>query len=255
MQNNDSLLESKHKFRLFVTASFSSLVKLKQEGDKSSFNKLVLEIIPELRKYINGRLSTAIQKGSFPRGKYKADEFIDQLFIEIYYNIEEVESQEYFYLWLYKRVNQLLDDSIDEEEFDDFFFKNIDDYSKPEWDEMEENFSIDGGGDLLLIEELDDLSYNHNDYVLNHVFVEDKEKKIVEKIDKELSAEQIKKHIAMVLYSLPERMRRVFELTAENIELEEIAELEDKDIEEVQQLFSEAKEALRTSFFNRDALG
>jgi len=120
---------------------------------------------------------------------------------------------------------------------------------------MEENFSIDGGGDLLLIEELDDLSYNHNDYVLNHVFVEDKEKRIVEKIDKELSAEQIKKHIAMVLYNLPERMRRVFELTAENIELEEIAELEDKDIEEVQQLFSEAKEALRTSFFNRYALG
>ena len=80
-------------------------------------------------------------------------------------------------------------------------------------------------------------------------------RKRVEKIDKELSAEQIKKHIAMVLYSVPERMRRVFELTAENIELEEIAELEDKDIEEVQQLFSEAKEALRTSFFNRYALG
>lgn len=254
MQSNASLSQNKKEFRLFVTTSFSNLVQFKEEGDKTSFNKLVLEIIPELRRYVNGRLSTALQKGHFPKGKYKADDFIDQLFIEIYDHIEAVENQEYFYLWLYKKVNQLLDDSIVEEEFDDVFFQNIDDYSKPEWDEMEEKFSTDGGGDLLLIEELDDLSYNHNDYELNHVFVEDKEKELIEKLDKELSAEKVQRHIAMVLYNLPSKMRSVFELTTlQHMGMEEVAELQNSTLEAVKELYHGAQKALRLSFLNRYA--
>jgi RNA polymerase sigma factor (sigma-70 family) len=240
------------KFRLFVTATFPSLVQLKKEGDKASFSKLVLDIIPEIRKYVNRKLRRALKKGSFPKGKYKADDFIDQLFIEIYDNIEEVEKEEYFYLWLYKKVNELLEDSILEEEFDDFFFKNIDDYSKPEWDEMQENFSTDGDGDLMLIEELDDMSYNHNDYILNQVFIENKEKGIIEKIDEKLSAEKVQRHIAMVLHNLPPRMRNVFELNAKyQFEIEEIAHLQNKTIEEVKKLFKDAQKALRLSFLNR----
>tara|TARA_B110000503_G_scaffold136286_1_gene218351 strand:+ start:102 stop:911 length:810 start_codon:yes stop_codon:yes gene_type:complete len=257
MQSNTSLSQNKKEFRLFVTTSFSNLVQLKEEGDKASFNKLVLEIIPELRRYVNGRLSTALQKGHFPKGKYKAEDFIDQLFIEIYDHIEAVENQEYFYLWLCKKVNQLLDDSIVEEEFDDVFFQNIDDYSKPEWDEMdemEEKFSTNGGGDLLLIEELDDLSYNNNDYELNHVFVEDKEKELIEKLDKELSAEKIQRHIAMVLHNLPSKMRSVFELTTQQqMGLEEVAELQNSTLEAVKELYHDAQEALRLSFLNRYA--
>jgi hypothetical protein len=95
-----------------------------------------LKIIPEIRKYVNGQLNTAIKKGHFLKNKFKADDIIDQLFITIYDNIEEVQNEKYFYLWLFKKSNDLLDDIIVEEEFDEFFFKNIDDYSKPEWDEM-----------------------------------------------------------------------------------------------------------------------
>ena len=255
MQSNASLSQNKKEFRLFVTTSFSNLVQLKEEGDKASFNKLVLEIIPEIRKYVNGKLNAAILKGHFPKGKYKADDFIDQLFIEIYDHIEEVENQEYFYLWLYKKINQLLEDSIVEEEFDDFFFKNIDDYSKPEWDEMEEKFSADGGGDLLLIEELDDSSYNHNDYVLNHVFVEDKEKELIEKLDNKLSAEEIQRHIALVMYNLPSTMRNVFELTSQqHLKLEEVAELQNISLETVKELYNDAQKALRLSLLNRYAI-
>ena len=125
MQSNASLSQNKKEFRLFVTTSFSNLVQLKEEGDKASFNKLVLEIIPEIRKYVNGKLNAAILKGHFPKGKYKADDFIDQLFIEIYDHIEEVENQEYFYLWLYKKINQLLEDSIVEEESMISFLKTL----------------------------------------------------------------------------------------------------------------------------------
>ncbi|MEZ7505557.1 sigma-70 family RNA polymerase sigma factor [Flavobacterium sp. Arc2] len=252
MQTDISYYSNKKEFRVFVSDSFQDLIQLKNEGDEPNFNALVLKIMPEIKKYVTGQLNTAIKKGHFSKNKFKADDIIDQLFITIYDNIEDVKHEKDFYLWLFKKTNELLDDIIVEEEFDEFFFKNIDDYSKPEWDEMQENYSTDGGGDLLMIEELDDMSYNHNDYTLNHVFVEDNQKALIEKIDKDISAEEIQNHIAMVLHNLPYSMRNVFELfNSQQLELEEIAQIRNNTLEEVEQLLNEAKKIIQVSLLNR----
>jgi hypothetical protein len=187
MKTYVSYYQNKKDFRVSVSDSFQNLIKLKKEGEKDSFDKLLLNIIPKIRKYINGKLNTLVNQGDFCKDKFEADDFIDQLFIEIYDNIEEVENENSFYFWIFKKINYLLEDVAVKEEFDNLFFKNIDDYSKPEWDEMQEEFSTDADGDLLMIDELDDISYNHNDYELNHVFVENTENLIIEKIDKTLS--------------------------------------------------------------------
>lgn len=252
MQTNISYSKNKEEFRLFVTSSFTDLIKLKKQGNKASFNALVLKIMPQIRQYINTQLNAAIRKGNFSKNKYKANDIIDQLFIEIYDHIEDVKQENDFYFWLFKKTNDLLDDIIVEEEFDDFFFKNIDTYSKPEWDAMQEKYSTDGGGDLMLIEDLDDMSYNHNDYTLNHLFIENTEKDLVEKIDKDLSDKEIQNHISMVLHNLPNAMRNVFELsTMQHLDLEEIAQIRNTTFKEVEQLLKDAKKALQLSFFNR----
>ena len=254
MQTNMSYYQNKKEFRLFVANTFSNLLQLKKEGDQASFNELVLKIMPQIRQYVNRQLNIAIKKGHFSKNKYKADDIIDQLFIEIYDNIEDVQNEKEFYLWLFKKTNDLLSDIIVEEEFDDLFFKNIDDYSKAEWDAMQEKYSSDADGDghLRMIEEFDDMSYNHNDYTLNHVFIEDKEKVLTEKIDKDLSEEQIQSHIAMVLSNLPLAMQNVFELfTNEHFKLEEIAVIRNSTVEAVEKHLNDTKKALQASFFNR----
>ncbi|MCK0131616.1 sigma-70 family RNA polymerase sigma factor [Flavobacteriaceae bacterium F08102] len=187
MKNTAHNSAQQNTYRVLVTETFTSLVQLKKNKDKTSFNKQFLAISPELKKYIVNRLNSAIKKGHFSKNKYNVDDVLDQLFIEVYDAIDQFDNEDEFYIWLFKQTNQLLDDMIDEEKFDDQFLKNIDDYSKPEWDEMQEHYSTDGGGDLLLIEELDDMSYNHNDYTLNDVFIEDKETGLIDKIDKGLS--------------------------------------------------------------------
>ena len=252
MKTNISYYQNKQEFRLFVKQSYSSLVKLKSEGDKTAFNSLVLKILPTLKNYINRGLNVFISKGNFSKGKYKADDIIDQLFIEIYDHIEEVRHENDFYSWLYLKTNELMEDIQVEEEFNDFFFKNIDNYSKPEWDAMEEKYSTDADGDLLLIEELDDSSYNHNDYDLKPVFIEDNEVEFISKIDKHLNQDTVKNHTAFLLHNLPYAMRHVFELfTNESLSLEEIAIVRKTTIEEVKQLLHDAKRVLQVSLFNR----
>ncbi|MFD2542278.1 RNA polymerase sigma factor [Lacinutrix gracilariae] len=252
MKTDINFYTNKNEYRLFVKQSYSSLIQLKKEGDKKAFNDLVLKILPTLRNYINRGLHVFISKGNFSKGKYKADDIIDQLFIEIFDHIEEVEKEDDFYAWLYLKIDELMEDIQVEEEFNDFFFKNIDTYSKPEWDEMQEKYSTDGDGDLMLIEELDDISYNHNDYDLNAVFIEDNEVEFISTIDKKLNEDTVKKHTALVLHNLPYAMRHVFELfTNEHLSLEEIALIKKSTLEEVKQLLQDAKQALQVSLFNR----
>ncbi|TXD84457.1 sigma-70 family RNA polymerase sigma factor [Subsaximicrobium wynnwilliamsii] len=249
---NTETYSQKSNFRIVVEHTYLKLVKSKKQDDKVTFNQQLLKILPEVKKYINGRLNTAIKKGHFSKGKYKADDFSDQLFIEIYDHIETIKDEKDFYLWVFKKTNELLEDTIIEEEFDDLFFQNIDDYSKPEWDAMQEKFSTDGDGDLLMIEELDDSSYNHNDYTLNHVFIENDEKEMTEKLDKDLSEEAVNLHIQMVLHNLPVSMRTVFELsTQQRLGINEIAQVIDSTVKEVEQLLKDARNALQISLFNR----
>lgn len=239
-------------FRTITESTYQKLLKSKQAKDTAAFNEHVVQLMPELKHYINKQLATAIKKGHFTKSKYKAADIIDQLFIEIYDHIEEVSHANSFVVWLYKKTNELLDDIIVEEEFDELFFKNIDDYSAPEWDAMEEEFSIDGGGDFVMVEDLDDLSYNHNDYTLNHVFVEDDEKQLIEKIDADLSAKQIKNHIALVLHNLPPTMRTVFELSVDKqLEVAEVAKIRKSTVGEVENLLKDAQKALQSSFLSR----
>ena len=87
---------------------------------------------------------------------------------------------------------------------------------------------------------------------MNHVFIEDDKKQLIDKLDKELGEENIRKHAEMVLHNLPLPMRTVFELATEyQFTLEEIAIIRNQRFEEVSQLMEDARKNLEASFFNR----
>ena len=103
-----------------------------------------------------------------------------------------------------------------------------------------------------MIEELDDISYPKNDYVLDHVFVEDNKQKLQDKLDRDLDEEDLRRHMKMVLHNLPLPMRTVFELATEyEFTLGEIAEIQNESLDQVRQLFDNAKKSIEHSFFNR----
>ena len=115
MRKTATYYQYQKEFRVFIETTFQDLVKLKEKGDKVSFYTQLLKILPKIKKYIAGSLNSAIKKGHFSKNKYKADDFIDQLFIEIYDHIDEVEKDNHFYLWLFKKTNELIENTIVEE--------------------------------------------------------------------------------------------------------------------------------------------
>ncbi|MFC4634607.1 RNA polymerase sigma factor [Dokdonia ponticola] len=252
MANQTAYYKSRKELQISIKQALPSLVKLKKEKNRIAFNQLLLEILPEIRRYIIKKVHNAIQKGHFSKNKHTANDFIDQLFIEVYDHIEDFSNEDEFYVWLYKKTNELIDDVITEEEFDNLFFQNIDDYSKNEWDQMQEKYTVESDGDLIMKEELNDISYHKDTYKLDDVFIENTEKELVQKIDKTLHQEEVDRHIQMVFHNLPLPMQNVFELfTKQHLTLSEIAEIRKTTIEEVQQLLHDARKSLKVSFSKR----
>jgi hypothetical protein len=162
----------KRTFQLFTQKMFDPIVQKKERINHKYFDMLMEKILPAIRRYIAKRLDHAIKNDLIPEGKYKVEDFIDELYIVAYDHIVEVQEDTHLYKWLLRKAKELMEDTIIEVDFDHTFFKNIDDYTKYEREEMVEKYSIDGNGDLVMEEELDDLSYAKNDYELEEAFIE-----------------------------------------------------------------------------------
>ena len=252
MKESVNIFQSQREFHVFVANSFSDLIRLKKEGDLKAFNQLLLKTMPEVRRYVQKNLNHAVVKGKIDRNRYKADDIIDQLFIEVYDHLDEINNKNELHAWMFNKVDELLETIFVEEEFDALFLENIDTYSQHEWESMQEKFTTDGDGDLIMNEELDDISYAKDDYVLNHIFVGDDDQKVLLQLDKELGAENIRKHSEMVLYHMPKQMRRVFELFTEHqFGMAEIAKIHNSTVQEIESLLKTARKSLRTSFIKR----
>ena len=240
------------RFQLLATKSFSQLSKMKEQDDRESFNQLMVEIMPSVQLYLNQLLTSAIRTGQLPSGKYKVDDFSDEVFIAAYDRFEEVKDESKFREWLFKLAYDIWDNIKTEQEFDNFFFTNIDQYTQVEWDSMEEKYSIDGDGDLVPDEEADEPVFKHYDYTLKDVFVEDNEEDFIEKISRELNSEQIISHINLILKKLPVQLKSAFELSRKlGFELEQIAKIKDIPLEEVQENVRTVEGYVRTSFEKR----
>lgn len=251
MENSTANYKNKKAFHLFVAQSYTDLVQLKREDKKEEFNSLLLKVMPEVKRYIIRKLNTAMSKNLIPRGKYKPEDIMDQLFIEVYDHFDEIKSKEDFHPWLFKKADSLLDEIKTDEEFGTLFLDNIDSYAQAEWDSMAEKFSVDGDGDYVMMEELDDISYKRHDYILKNIFLEDS-RDMMAKLDKDLGKENIRKHTEMVLHHLPADMRTVFELFTEHqFEASEISKILNREIREIEQLLEDARSSLETTFYKR----
>jgi RNA polymerase sigma factor (sigma-70 family) len=242
--------------KLIISQIESYWVKLsstKDENNKESFNSIMLTLIPEIRKYLNHSLKVQLKKGNILKEKHKVDEFINDLFIEAYDTFSEFDNYNEFSNWLYTKLDEIIEDASVQDQFDDLFFKNIDSYTQVEWDSMEEEYTVDGGGDFVMKEELDVNSSSDNySYALDDVFIEKKDQELIEEIDQALNNERINKHINMVLYNLPISNRNLFDLAVtQKLSLDNIAKVKKLSVNKVDTVLNEIRDNIRMSFAHR----
>ena len=242
----------KNVYHIQIQESFFVLRNLKKENKQDAFKDKFMKLLPAIKQYIKNSMEAASKKELLKQQGYSVDDFVNDLYIYVYDHIEELDNEKDFHIWLFKAIDTLIQDALIDEEFDDFFFKDIDEYSKPEWDAMEEEFSTDGDGDLVMLDELDDTSLGKNNYELKDIFIEDNEKELTAKLEKELSKKRVNAHTQMVLKKLPIATQSVFDLhTLRGFDTKEIAHIKRMQVQKVDALLQEALDLLKSSFKSR----
>jgi len=252
MKNTLHYDKKQAEFHRFVSDNFETLKRLREEDKRRAFNELLLKVLPDIRRYITRGLRIALEKGVISHNKFKPEDLFDQLIIDVYDDLDEVRDKEEFHAWLFKKAEKLLDDMEVEEEFESYFYDNIDDYSRAEMEEMKEAFSTDGDGDLVMMEELDDISYKNHHYLLKNIYLDDGHEDMMALIDTDTPQNRTQRHLDSVLFQLPPNMRSVFELATEQLfSTEDIARIKGVSLERIEKTLDRARELLRDSLKDR----
>jgi len=248
MNTRDKKSNWKTSFSALIKEAFPKLKAYRKAEDVMQFNKVLSVILSGVKKYMAGQLNRAVRNGIVPRNKYRVEELLDELYLVTYEHIHEID-EENLLTWLFQKSDELLSNIFKEEAFRKVYVENIDDLTKPEWDEMEEKMTTDADGDLILEEELDDISYPKNDYVLDDILVRHIEKGIYDKLSKDLSEKEIHQQIDFTLHHLPIMLQSIFDLSVVyQFSPDEIAEIKKMPVDEVRRHLAQAKKSIQLRF-------
>lgn len=249
MKNTLHYDQRQAEFHRYVNESFQTLKRLRAEDKKRAFTELLLKVLPDVKRYITRGLRIALSKGVISHNKYKPEDLFDQLIIDIYDKLDEVRDTDEFHAWLFQKADKLLEDMEVEEEFATYFYDDIDAYSRAEQEQMKEEYSTDGDGDLVMLEELDDISYKNREFVLQNIFLDDSHEELMALLERKEVQKDPERLLESAIFNLPPVMRSVFELASEQFfTTADIALIKGISVERIDKMLTRARDLLQDTF-------
>lgn len=152
----------------------------------TELGKKILSVVPQLHPYVKHRLYTVETSGIVPKNMYRINGIIDDAilkFYELYEKPGEVAmGQQEIKLKLFKLVNERFDELRENESWHLDTLSTSEILSK-ELDLLEEKFKLGLHEDLVMDEELDDISYHQNDSHKEKFLYDDAEHNIIKSLD------------------------------------------------------------------------
>ena len=226
-----------------------SLEKLNDKATQTAFNNKVVSVTQLLRAYVNHRLYIAESTDIIPKNMYNSNDLIDEAVAKFYeggYNIDDETLA--IKLKLFKIVDLDLDDLFKNEAF----HKNTmstHTILEEELDGLDENFTVDEDFDLIMFEELSDISYQQ-DHKHKHVFVyDDNNSSLINAFEIEDLASEKQKNLLGKFYSwLPLKVSDIVDLFVfGKLTFDEIAEVKNTEKRRVERIINLTFKSLRSN--------
>lgn len=217
---------------------------------KQNPEKKTLTIVHLLHPYSKQRIRVGEKLGYFPRNMYKSSELIDEVVLEIYENGEHKSKDvEELRMEMFGLLNEKMSSLFKSEAWhkDAISTKLI---LEEELKQLEENFTTDAGNDLIMNEELDDISYHQNDTDLSELPYDDSEEgvKLFLGLDqiKHFQENEDRTALRKVYYKLPVNTSNIVDLyILGKLSFHEIAIILDMEVSEVKEIVSFVRETIK----------
>lgn len=225
------------------------------KSEVGEFRALLKRNLPDLQSYIARRLNMAHATGALSRQALSVKEILDTVYLELFERFKDRPGETGgIETFIYKVVDEILERELDEIEYERKYFIDLHQLESREWKDLEEKFTVDADGELVMADELDDVSYDRKMYGLASVALEDSDafseiETPLQEYDKKFIHQEIRKQ----LMKLPEKERTVFDLFwLEEMDLDQIASIRNLSVPETEELLKkvtlDVKQGLEEKF-------
>lgn len=214
------------------------LYKYKEEGNFEGFYNRISSFAPDLKKFMTRSLKAAEAQSLIDRGFYNAEGMLDEIYMDIFKDFTNyIEKGRLQTVLFAKAIQKINEKKILEQETPEYL--STEKLLEEELKALEEKFTAQADGDLILIKELDDISYKQKTVRPSNVILDETlEEQLIKKLNMSdaLLPSLERKTIFGALYSnIPQRSKSVLELYAFGnrsvSEISEILEVPEKIIE------------------------
>jgi len=225
------------------------LYRHKEENDFEQFYNKISALVPDLKKFTARSLKAAESQGAIDRGFYNAEGILDEIYLEVFEDFSDIIDKEKIKTILFsKAVQKIEEKKILEQETPEY--QSTEKMLKQELDALDERFTTQADGDLILNTELDDISYKQQtERPLNVILDETLEQQLIKKLDMSDTLLPSLEHRSIfgVLYNnIPPRSKSVLELFAfGNRSFYEISEILEVPEDIIDRIMDKLKERFR----------
>jgi DNA-directed RNA polymerase specialized sigma24 family protein len=225
------------------------MTTINKNSDRNA-EKKILTIVHLLQPYTKQRIRVGEMLGYFPRNMYKSNEIIDEVVLETYeQGFQKSKNAEDLRLAMFDLLNKRISALLQSEEWhkDTISTKYI---LEEELKQLEENFTTDGGNDLVMNEELDDISYHQNDSGPKELPYDEEEEGVktflgLDKV-KQFEAYDDRNKLRKVYYKLPVNTSNIVDLyILGKLSFNEIAGILKMEVGEVKEIVSFVRETIK----------
>ena len=235
---------------MVLVGKFISREEKIMTSKKGSFTEELSEIItsclPPVKRYVANRLRMAVIDGVLAPGKYRVEDITDEIYIRLNEDFDsELLTPDQVKMTMFMLADRQLEEILAEEYVhgDDV---SIEEIVAGELKTLEEKYVTEADGDFVLYEELDDISYQHDQqqktiFLLEPGFETD----LITTLDLEKScaeAAETRKVLASTYQRLPSLISSILALhVAGGLSVTEIAEIRKMDSNDVDRIIRRVK--------------
>ncbi len=195
--------------------AFQDLKQHKNQANKDAFFEVLNDILPKLKQYIRHRIKTYEAKGVFKKNFYSADGILGDVYLKIYDRFDQIPDENRLKTEMFKIADEILEEYAARERKPAKSVP-VQKILKEELQLMNEDFTVNADGELILLEELDDISYKQDEFKPK-IFLFDKDAEVQLARALGLSPEDFADEKFRSLFGgfyaqMPETIRRIIDL-------------------------------------------
>ncbi len=237
--------EKRNLFLETVSLNKEDLQKLGEKEKGELFKSLIPIFLPALKGYITRRIEAAKRADLKALSNVDVKDVVNEVVIRVHSSfLENTEDVRFINIWMIREADAILNDILDNYVSDDVSFEELVD---KELGLLEEEYTVDAGGDLVMKEELDeyDMDFGVEDIILSSKG----ESEFIENLS--VSKARLKDKICDELVKLPLRYQSIYDLYFfEHMDYDEIASIKNMKEVEVEAIIISIKDLLKEKLFD-----